>query len=139
MYIESIWQPPAIELGHRVESEREPSQSLLRCCGEENALVPPSLGDIAFFHTGFLDFPRGCIVTMEPTKKLSEEIIVHIFELKNEAHGTKEVSELLKVAKTTVKKHMAQYQEGGLETSTQRHRARHPRKASSRALNIINE
>lgn len=53
--------------------------------------VNPSLLDLAYFHTGFLHLPNGCIIIMVLTKK---EVIAQVIELKT-GHGTKEIGELL--------------------------------------------
>lgn len=62
---------------------------------------------------------------MAPTKKYTKVIITQVTGLKKVGHGTKVISELLKVAKLKVKKYRARFWEGGgLEAPSNKPRGR---------------
>lgn len=75
---------------------------------------------------------------MAPTKELSSETIAQIIALKDGGHQTKEISELVGVAKSTVRKWCARFRaENSGNTPTQKPRSGRPRKTSARSVNVL--
>lgn len=75
---------------------------------------------------------------MAPTKELSSGTIARIIALKEAGHQTKEISELVSVAKSTVRKWVARKrEENGGTTPKKKPRPGRPRKTSSRAVNVV--
>lgn len=75
---------------------------------------------------------------MAPTKELTSETIAQIIALKEAGHQTKEISELVGVSKSSVRKWVARYREdaSGLPPS-RKARSGRPRKTSNRAVNVV--
>lgn len=77
-------------------------------------------------------------VIMGPIKDLSKETIAQIIALKEAGHQTKEISELVGVAKSTVKKYVARFKaDNSGETPCQKPKPGRPRKTSKRAVNVV--
>lgn len=75
---------------------------------------------------------------MAKNKDLSRETIGLIIGLKKAGHQTKEISEQIGVAKSTVRKWLARFRDGGCDsTPTQKKRPGRPRKTSNRSSNVL--
>ena len=75
---------------------------------------------------------------MAPTKELSSETIATIIGLKQAGHKTKEISHLVGVARSTVRKWCARFRaDNSCDTPKQKPRSGRPRKTSERVMTIL--
>ena len=77
-------------------------------------------------------------VNMAPTNHLSSEQIAQVLVLKDAGHGTKEISDLMNINPSTVRRWMRRRRQenSGADPVPRKHTGR-PRKTSHRAPNVV--